>query len=356
MDEEEELGQDEESPPKSEKELLENNWLKKECSPKSDEQQSSSSISFRGNNDKKPPEVQEKEKLNNEETSESNEEAAASVPNTTDLGYSLYMCPFFDEIYGVNPHSKRLSVDEVEKIIYDMQPAGAWSVKKTQCGIIASFSDQNDMLGMLKQNLSDLLKGPIQVAQFSTHDTKYRQSVMIREMPWAVPLEEISNALSKQGINAVNIERVRQAIKVEMTDPIQYENLLRSGFDFFGVARFPVLSGRWRFPPTNSMYNMDCREQIQDQPLQCFRCQGFWHIAANCRQQPRCVRCGDSHVVEFCPRPRQNPICCHCAGPHHAAYRHCPVRQQLINATTVSLSLSTVHRNTPHGKRTNLPN
>lgn len=42
------------------------------------------------------------------------------------------------------------------------------------------------------------------------------QSVMIRDVPWAIPLREVSEALSKQGINAVSIERVRQIIKVEV--------------------------------------------------------------------------------------------------------------------------------------------
>lgn len=42
------------------------------------------------------------------------------------------------------------------------------------------------------------------------------QSVMIRDVPWAIPLQEVSEALNKQGIHAVSIERARQAIKVEV--------------------------------------------------------------------------------------------------------------------------------------------
>jgi len=99
---------------------------------------------------------------------------------------------------------------------------------------------------------------------------------------------------------------------------------------------------------------------------ECAILQGFWHVAANCRHLPRCVRCGEPHSVEFCPRPRSDPVCCHCAGesishtlayililfsinecsgPHHAAYRQCPVRLQLVNATPVSITLTSGRKN-----------
>lgn len=87
--------------------------------------------------------------------------------------------------------------------------------------------------------------------------------------------------------------------------------LISQGLNFFDAARFVAIPERW--------YRNTTAET--DSVLQCYRCQGFWHVAANCRHLPRCVRCGESHGVEFCLRPRNNPICCHCSGAHHAAYK-----------------------------------
>lgn len=71
-----------------------------------------------------------------------------------------------------------------------------------------------------------------------------------------------------------------------------------------------------------------------------FRCQGFWHTANTCKQNLRCVRCGEEHQVEHCNRPKNSPICCNCKGPHHAAYKLCPVRLRLKKTVRVSFSFN----------------
>lgn len=134
----------------------------------------------------------------------------------------------------------------------------------------------------------------------------------------------------------------RISFVAQVFDASHYEALLRQGLDFFEVARFNAIPERWwrngscggtacsscipsrySLAPGNDGGNIpeayqENVSQTADSVLQCYRCQGFWHVAANCRHLPRCVRCGEPHSVEFCPRPRNNPICCHCSGPHHA--------------------------------------
>ncbi|XP_024939672.1 uncharacterized protein LOC107266598 [Cephus cinctus] len=253
----------------------------------------------------------------------------------------------------------------LEDAIRATEPFGAWQVSETSCGLIAAFARDADADKLLQHgDLARIFEGPVQVARFSARDSRYRQAVLLREVPWAIPLQDLSSALAKQGIATGSVERSRQYVRVEVLDAGHYELLLRQGLDFFGAARFSAIPERWwrngaggatsLGQPATGNCNLPETSNVQqgDGVLQCYRCQGFWHVAANCRHLPRCVRCGETHSVEFCPRPRNNPICCHCSGPHHAGYRQCPVRLQLLNATPVSITLSTTHTGAsyPSGK------
>ncbi|XP_032688022.1 uncharacterized protein LOC116852097 isoform X3 [Odontomachus brunneus] len=248
---------------------------------------------------------------------------------------------------------------KLEEVIAAVEPFSAWRVTETPCGLIAAFARENDAEKLLQRgDLGQVFGTPVQVARFSARDSRYRQAVLLRGVPWTIPLEDINSALAKQGIVVGNIERARQFVRVEVFDAGHYEALLRQGLNFFGATRFNGVPERWwrggNSPGCSSMPSQCAPRQndntsatsnvrVVDGVLQCYRCQGFWHVAANCRHLPRCVRCGEPHSVEFCPRPRNNPICCHCSGPHHAGYRQCPVRLQLSNATPVSITLSTTH-------------
>ncbi|KAL0108751.1 hypothetical protein PUN28_014112 [Cardiocondyla obscurior] len=246
----------------------------------------------------------------------------------------------------------------LEEAIAAAEPLSTWRVSETPCGLIVAFARENDAEKLLHRgDLARVFRGPVQVARFSARDSRYRQAVLLKDVPWAIPLQDINSALAKQGIVTGSVERSRQFVRVEVFDANHYETLLHQGLDFFEVARFNAVPERWwraawssgaplRYTPGNDGGNVqeayqDTVSQTTDNVLQCYRCQGFWHVAANCRHLPRCVRCGELHSVEFCPRPRNNPICCHCSGPHHAGYRQCPVRLQLSNATPMSITLST---------------
>ncbi|XP_034950599.1 uncharacterized protein [Chelonus insularis] len=262
---------------------------------------------------------------------------------------------------AISSHSQD-TADDLSKAtlieaIRALEPSGNWSVYQTPRGLIATFTLEADAEKLIQHgSLNYIFQSPVQVAQFSAQDSRYRQSVFLRDVPWAIPLEDISSALAKQGTPAAKIERYRQYVRVELTDANHYEVLLRQGLDFFGAARFTALPEQANFSRGASGTNPGPQQpliqpggqaveglnvQQPDGILQCYRCQGFWHVAANCRHLPRCVRCGEPHSVGFCHRPRNNPICCHCSGPHHAGYKQCPVKLQLQNATPMSITLST---------------
>ncbi|XP_076223462.1 uncharacterized protein LOC116428192 isoform X2 [Nomia melanderi] len=296
-------------------------------------------------------------------------EAGVTLPDEPDLcadraratGQEEFTCSLYVS-RAVGPQVQgsqggELLRSNLEDVIRTSAPLAAWHVSETPCGLIAAFAREADAEKILQRgDLARVFQGPVQVARFSAKDSRYRQALLLRDVPWAIPLQDINSALSKQAIAAGSVERWRQYVRVEVLDAGHYELLLRQGLDFFGAARFNAIPERWWRGGTgsggggplqpgpgmvNNLLEVANFQTGGDGVLQCYRCQGFWHMAANCRHLPRCVRCGEPHSVEFCPRPRNNPICCHCSGPHHAGYRQCPVRQQLSNATPISITLST---------------
>ena len=72
--------------------------------------------------------------------------------------------------------------------------------------------------------------------------------------------------------------------------------------------------------------------------VRCFKCQRHGHTAANCRSKTRCVRCGESHCFEECPR-KENPKCVNCGDDHSAAYNGC----KMIKRAKEIQKLKTVH-------------
>jgi len=76
------------------------------------------------------------------------------------------------------------------------------------------------------------------------------------------------------------------------------------------------------------------------QPIQCNKCQGYGHIAVNCRHQVRCVHCGKGHSLDACPI-KDDPtkaISVNSNGPHSAAFRGCSKYQEVSNALKVSVA------------------
>uniref|UniRef100_A0A1B6DRF3 Pre-C2HC domain-containing protein n=1 Tax=Clastoptera arizonana TaxID=38151 RepID=A0A1B6DRF3_9HEMI len=221
-----------------------------------------------------------------------------------------------------------ISKEHLEEIIHSLHPIGQWSVSETSCGLIAYFSKEHDANELLCTKFDDKMKFRFKMAKLGSNRNRFRQNVILMDIPNQIPLQDISFALQNQDIDVGNIERRKTNVRLEITDPNKYKSLINNGLNFFDAALFMAQPEQY------------CKKE-KDYILQCFNCQGFYHIAAHCQEYVRCVRCGDHHNVENCHRPRNDPFCCHCGGRHHAASIHCPVRQQLINATPVSITLST---------------
>lgn len=71
---------------------------------------------------------------------------------------------------------------------------------------------------------------------------------------------------------------------------------------------------------------------------QCHNCQEMGHGSRNCGLSAKCVRCGDSHRSDKCPKadPDTNKViesevkCANCGGNHTANFNECPKRLEYI--------------------------
>ncbi len=66
---------------------------------------------------------------------------------------------------------------------------------------------------------------------------------------------------------------------------------------------------------------------------QCYKCQGFNHIAKDCKKEQKCVRCAGSHKSTECPDKNKKSLklkCSNCDGDHVASSRECPKFQDQI--------------------------
>ncbi|XP_011303256.1 uncharacterized protein [Fopius arisanus] len=245
--------------------------------------------------------------------------------NRNESGCSLYI----SRMLNIPNKIGGLSRSELKRAILESQPLDNWSTYQTTYGLVVSFCSEADADKLIEStNFSEIFRSPVQVVKFRACGSHYKQSIFLHDVPWAIPLEDLSSALNKQGITSATLDRCQYHIRIKIPDVSDYEKLIREGLDFFGICRFNALPAvvtedfcRIMNPTrglNEELTSKDYPQQSGKSILQCYRCQGFWHIAANCRQSPRCVRCGDAHYVDFCPRSRNNPICCHCLGPHHA--------------------------------------
>jgi len=76
------------------------------------------------------------------------------------------------------------------------------------------------------------------------------------------------------------------------------------------------------------------------QVIRCFKCQNFGHGIEQCRSKERCVRCGDQHSFENCPK-KETPKCVNCGGPHSAAYKGCSAAKKAKEIQTLKITQKT---------------
>jgi hypothetical protein len=97
-------------------------------------------------------------------------------------------------------------------------------------------------------------------------------------------------------------------IKMECVSQEDKAKLLNSGVTI-GLTRFKVADYK-----------------VAQRVLQCYRCQGFSHIAAACKSAEKCQKCGGEHDRRECDATE--PKCANCGGEHVSSSYECPRLKQ----------------------------
>ena len=75
---------------------------------------------------------------------------------------------------------------------------------------------------------------------------------------------------------------------------------------------------------------------------QCYKCQGFNHVAKDCKSDQKCVRCAGAHKSTECPDKDKESLklkCSNCDGDHIASFRKCPKFKVQIKSRLTGLRL-----------------
>ena len=126
--------------------------------------------------------------------------------------------------------------------------------------------------------------------------------------------DDIKSELAKSNIKIIQVQRLKfngqptRKVVVEFDNEQDMNIALFNGI-YFGRIRVRCESYRTTPPVT-----------------QCYKCQGFNHIAKDCKNDQKCVRCAGAHKSTDCPDKNKETLkikCSNCHGKHVASSREC---------------------------------
>jgi hypothetical protein len=175
--------------------------------------------------------------------------------------------------------------------------------------------------------------------------------VVIRHLPGETPAEDIANKLLALGYKVRNVR--------QMTTTRQQSE---GGRQIQALPLFLVTLERdeksyeiYKLTNLNHIFIQVEAYRARTGLTQCYNCQQFGHVWANCKQPPRCLWCGGGQRHNECPeKENQNssPHCCNCKlaegeRPHPANYRGCKLAkdEMLRRRTPQTESKNTTGRN-----------
>jgi hypothetical protein len=138
---------------------------------------------------------------------------------------------------------------------------------------------------------SYLEKNNLHYFAFSPNSEKPLKAV-IRHLPPDTPAEDISNSLEDLVFNVINVRQLtvnRRSLHGQAyvdTLPLFLVTLIRN-------AKSEEI---FKLNSLNHVIIMVESYRAQTGLTQCYSCQNFGHVWANCKQSPRCLWCGGGHL------------------------------------------------------------
>jgi hypothetical protein len=146
--------------------------------------------------------------------------------------------------------------------------------------------------------------------------------VMIRNLHYSIPVNEIREEFRSQGHAVRNIINIRHRVH-------------KHPLSMFYVDLEPQHNNK-------DIYNLQylSNMKIMVEPpnksrtiVQCTRCQLYGHSKSYCTRPYKCVKCGGNHMTTDCQKSKDTPAkCALCPGGHTANYKGSTVYRGLINA------------------------
>ncbi|XP_060809992.1 uncharacterized protein LOC132904084 [Amyelois transitella] len=179
------------------------------------------------------------------------------------------------------------------------------------------FSPRDDTEYRVIQRYLDAIASQDQRISWFSYSLPAERSlkVAIRGLPLETPEEAVKEALNEKGYEVEFVKNIRARGG-------------RPGCIFYGLIK--KTTGYQEIYQSDELLLMPgVRIEAwrgKKGPAQCHRCQQFRHSSHNCHRPQACVRCGEPHAANDCPRPLEVPAtCANCGGPHPANNAACPV-------------------------------
>lgn len=144
-------------------------------------------------------------------------------------------------------------------------------------------------------------------------------TVFIRGLHHTTEVGDITSSLSTAGHTVTNVINVQFKKRVDNKQT---------------VIKLPLFKVELKVQENNrEIFDMKslcfCRIQVEmprkmNSLPQCKRCQDIGHSANYCTRIPKCVKCGDKHLVKDCKLSKSSPPrCANCMEGHTANYKGC---------------------------------
>lgn len=151
---------------------------------------------------------------------------------------------------------------------------------------------------------------------FNSPETTPPIKLVIRGLPSNMPKEEIIEKLTEQNVTPIDVAQMRKGgSKLGAPLPLYLLTIPndKNAKNIKSIAAIGFI--KVRFEPFKK----------PNRPVQCFKCQGFDHVSKFCFLAVRCVKCGEAHSSQNCPKPatKESIKCANCDKKHTANYKGC---------------------------------